>query len=113
MKNNTITDDVLITLSSTAKNAYIAAHNAVMLAQDTAQTVILQWQGSEVIIFPLDTVEGAFDVLWATFCADNDMPPPWCVRGPDGYVWDQFWTKEEAEIAAMHLGHGYTVGQWS
>ena len=48
----------VLTLKSQAKTAQIAAANAVMLAQDQAQNVLVQWQGSEVLIFPSDTEEG-------------------------------------------------------
>ena len=96
-------------MKSTAETAQVAATNAVMLTQDLNQPVILCWQGSEVVIFPEDTGEVAFEELWQIYCSDNDMPPPWCVCDTQGICWAQFWTRSEAEAAARELGPGHIV----
>ena len=45
----------MLTLKSQAETVQAAAANAVMLAQDTAQNVLLQWQEEEILVFPDDT----------------------------------------------------------
>lgn len=45
-----------VTFNSTADTAEIAAENAVMLAQDLDQDVVLVWKGQEVTVSPGDRV---------------------------------------------------------
>lgn len=45
----------MITLQSSAETAQIVAANAVMLAQDMVQDVLLQWREYTVLVFPEDT----------------------------------------------------------
>lgn len=99
----------MLKMKSTAPHARLASANAVLLAQDLNQPVILVWEGSEVVIFPEDTMEVAFEELWQIYCADSDLPPPWCVCDAQGICWAQFWTRSEAEAAARELGPGHIV----
>lgn len=56
----------MITLQSSAETAQIAAANAVMLAQDTGQNVLLQWRGDETLVFPDDKSDSIVWILVTT-----------------------------------------------
>ena len=53
----------MLTLKSTAETVQVAAANAVMLAQDTAQDVLLQWQKEEVLVFAKDTTKDVVRIM--------------------------------------------------
>ena len=53
----------MLTLKSTAETMQAAAANAVMLAQDTAQNVLLQWQRHEVLVFAEDTTKDVVRIM--------------------------------------------------
>ncbi len=53
----------MLTLKSTAETMQAAAANAVMLAQDTSQDVLLQWQKEEVLVFAKDTTKDVVRIM--------------------------------------------------
>ena len=58
----------MLTLKSQAETAQVAAANAVMLAQDTAQDVLLQWQKKEVLVFAEDTMKDVVRIMTMPGC---------------------------------------------
>ncbi len=58
----------MLTLKSTAETVQAAAANAVMLAQDTAQAVLLQWQKKEVLVFAEDTTKDVVRIMTMSGC---------------------------------------------
>lgn len=58
----------MITLKSQAGTARIAAANAIMLAQDTGQPVLLQWREYEISVFPDDTTEDVVRIMAQPGC---------------------------------------------
>ena len=58
----------MLTLKSQAETVQAAAANAVMLAQDTAQNVLLQWQRHEVLVFPEDTAKDVVRIMTMSGC---------------------------------------------
>ena len=58
----------MLTLKSQAETAQIAAANAVMLAHDTVQNVLLQWQEKEILVFPEDTTGEVIRIMSMPGC---------------------------------------------
>lgn len=58
----------MLTLKSQAETMQAAAANAVMLAQDMVQNVLLQWQGSEVLVLPDDTTKDVVRIMTMPGC---------------------------------------------
>ncbi len=58
----------MLTLKSTAETVPAAAANAVMLAQDLGQNVLLQWQKKEVLVFAEDTTKDVVRIMTMSGC---------------------------------------------